>query len=268
MINQTQTIRANYLLVGPPGVGKTAKVKASYPFTHVELLSSYVREDAKGSIYRDPMDESLERRTVPAWYRELCAKAREVNPLGQRVCLLLDELDKADRDTANTLLSCLDSRAFFGERLPDNVDIVACANTTDAGGSDGISEPMISRFVVVPTQPDVATWARLSRQRYANVPQAAQIISLVETRAMPIYDTHGDLGQLTYRVTSPRTYWLYLDHLVPGAMPPWVKDLNSVANGLLTPRVASMISALTEPSFDNAFAAASKMGQKRGVILP
>lgn len=216
------------LLVGAPGVGKTARVKAHFGHAEIVLTSTLVEEDIGGLPYREG---AYDYRTIPAIFRRL----NEASAAGQTTVLFLDELDKARRSVADTLLTLVASRQVGNAKLPDDTCIVAAANPPEFGGGDGISEAMGSRFSIVNYVPDIAAWADWASTQLAGASRA--IIDAVRKGKMPIFDITGE--GLERRITSPRTLTLALraiDRLGPDNV-----AVETLINGLLTPAVASQM---------------------------
>jgi len=185
----------NLLLVGHPGVGKTAAVEAEYSGRLVKiLLSSMVEEDIAGLPWRENFEE---RRTKPKFIKdlEMVAEGGE-----GKICLFLDEIDKARQEVADTLLTLLQSRKIWDWHLPSCCDIVAAANPPETGGGEGVSEPMLSRFAVVEFKPNPIKWAKWCNDTY---PKYRRIAELVKAGEIPLFDTAGE--GLEMRTLSPRT---------------------------------------------------------------
>lgn len=190
----------NVLLVGFPGVGKTAVVEANYGSAMVKLLvSSCVEEDIAGLPYREG---TRERRTKPKFLEDLDQVAAE-HP---QVCLFLDELDKARQEVADTLLTLVWSRRIGDWALPTNCRIIAAANPVEFGGGNGISEPMRSRFIIHDFIPDKDKWADWCEVAYPQMPHIAQA---VRTGELPMYYEHGE--GYDKRTASPRTYQMAME---------------------------------------------------------
>lgn len=203
------------LYVGPPGVGKTAHVRAEFDHVEVLLASALTEEDIAGLPYRD---EATERRTIPAWLTRL----HDAHDAGKTTCLFLDELDKARREVADTLLTLVQSRCVGTSCLPAPTAIRAAANPPEWGGGDGISQPMQSRFAVIQYVPNVAKWCEWARSQF---PRSHSIIARVECGEAPFMEAIGE--GYAWRLTCPRTWALALQAHEAGRA--------ELVQGLLTP---------------------------------
>lgn len=214
--------RVPVLYVGAPGIGKTAKILAQYDFAEVLLLSGKNEESLTGLPYRDG---EMERYTVPQAIERLQAHAAQ-HPDQTRV-LFLDELDKARREVADTILSLIQNPELFG--IPAGTAILAAANPPEWGGGDGISKAMQSRFAVVQAAPDVKGWAEWALNAYPGIPAIARCVDRIRNREIPILEENGE--DYEWRLTCPRTIERAWQALLDG-MPDLVP-------GLLTPNAAS-----------------------------
>lgn len=231
--------RVNKLLIGPPGIGKTAHVRAQYAYTEVLLLSSCTEDDIAGLPY---LQEGREMRTKPHWLERLLTKAEELP--GERICLFLDELDKARREVADTLLTLVTHPHTYG--LGSQVDIIAAANPPEWGGGDGISKPMLSRFAVIPFVPNVQFLCEYLREKF---PGAEGFLRLLACGELPIFDMVGE--GLDTRITCPRTIEMALQARDE-------KDREAIVTGLLTPNVAqTFLTEVCKKSLDAVFVGAS-----------
>lgn len=225
------TTRPPTLWIGPPGVGKTAGAAArlrgyhgipSGSPVHVEVLlaSACVAEDIAGIPVAV---DGNEVRLVQPWLVRL----REAAARGMPTLLFLDELDKARRDVADTLLTLVASRhTAAGEALPAGTVIEAAANPPEWGGGDGISMPMLSRFCVRQFAIDPV----IVRDRVAALGAVgAAAAAAIDAAEFPLVDAAGE--GLDWRLTCPRT--LELACMTGGTA--------DELSGLLTPVAASAI---------------------------
>jgi MoxR-like ATPase len=242
----------NKLLIGPPGVGKTATIKEQYDYTEILLLSSCTEDDISGLPY---IDGGREMRAPPHWLERLRQASRGLGD-GERACLFLDELDKARREVADTLLTLVVSPERYG--LSDRVDIVAAANPPEWGGGDGVSRPMMSRFSIVRFTPDVQAVCAYLERTY---PEAKKFIDDLRSGDVPIFDHAGE--GYDARISCPRTIEMALQAQRSGCGP-------EVISGLLTANVAHafMISCAPPAAGDTraqhrVFARAREVHKKR-----
>lgn len=214
------------LYIGMPGIGKTAKIHQQYDYVEVLLASSMTEEDIAGIPYRDGQ---YDVRTVPNAMRNLERAAGE----GKTTALFLDELDKARRSVADTLLTLIASRKVGNTKLPASTDIIAAANPPEWGGGDGISDAMLSRFAAIPVEPIVSEWVSWAKNTY-NDPVTLDIIEAISCGEIPIADLAGE--DLNRRITCPRTLAMALEYISSGQPKPELR-----VRGLLTPATASQV---------------------------
>lgn len=217
------------LLIGAPGVGKTACVQAHFDHAEVVLTSTLVEEDIAGLPYREG---EYDYRTIPSIFRRL----HEASDAGKSTVLFLDELDKARRAVADTLLTLVASRRVGSASLPVSTCIVAAANPPEFGGGDGISDAMLSRFSAIDYVPDVCQWSDWADQQFS-IPEAKRVIASVRTGELVIFDMVGD--GLSRRITTPRTLTMALKSLERNGLDSDAFD--NIVRGLLTPASASQI---------------------------
>jgi hypothetical protein len=248
------------LLIGPPGIGKTERVQSYFDHAEVMLTSTLVEEDIGGLPYREG---EYDYRTIPAMFRRL----EEANTNGKTTVLFLDELDKARRSVADTLLTLIASRKVGSASLPKNTCIVAAGNPPEFGGGDGISEAMLSRFAVVDCEPDILEWCEWAKKNFS--PEIASgVINAIKTGEMPIFDRTGE--GLDKRISSPRTIAMALRAV--GMFSPGSDELSRLVRGLLTPAVASQLLYLVRNQhndvLDVATGSAKRSSLKKSVIQP
>lgn len=217
------------LLIGAPGTGKTARIRAEFDHSEVVLTSTLVEEDIAGLPYREG---NYDFRTIPGIFRRLHDASAE----GKSTVLFLDELDKARRSVADTLLTLVASRRVGNADLPKDTCIVAAANPPEFGGGDGISDAMISRFAVIDYIPEVCQWADWALSQFESV-ASYRVIDAVRTGEMPIFDMTGE--GLSRRITSPRTITMALRSVEQHGGDSEAFD--AIVRGLLTPATASQV---------------------------
>ena len=217
------------LLIGAPGTGKTARVRAHFDHAEVVLTSTLVEEDIAGLPYREG---EYDYRTVPAIFRRLHEAANE----GKSTVLFLDELDKSRRAVADTLLTLIASRRVGNATLPESTCIVAAANPPEFGGGDGISEAMLSRFSAIDYVPDVCEWADWAITNFSSNESRA-VIEAVRNGELAMFDMTGE--GLNRRITSPRTLAMALNAMDMHG--PESHQFDVLIRGLLTPACSSQV---------------------------
>ena len=220
----------NILLVGLPGVGKTAIVEEEYGDKLVKVLvSSMVEEDISGLPYREG---NQEKRTEPLIFKRI----KEASQKGD-CCLFLDELDKGRQEVVDTLLTLVYSRKVGEWELPNNCQIIAACNPPEAGGGEGISEAMQTRFSVVKFEPCVDKFVSWLRKAY---PNAENIAKAVESGELNIMNDAVGEG-LDRRVTNPRTIEMAIN-----AKSNSFATREKIIEGLVAPRAVSFFLTQSE----------------------
>lgn len=219
------------LLVGPPGVGKTASILASYDYCEVVLLSTMSEEDIAGLPYHKG---ATEHRTEPPLFRRL----RENAAKGKKIGLFLDEIDKARREVADTLLTLVASRKVGEWELPAQTDIWAAANPPEWGGGDGVSQAMMSRFSVIEYTPNLQNWVAWATSKFGGSKEALGVISDIASGRAPLLECNGEGWK--WRLTCPRTWELAIGAAVEAAS---IEERKQVVSGLLTPNAATALLA-------------------------
>lgn len=231
------------LMVGAPGVGKTAVVESEYEYVEKVLVSTLTEEDISGLPYRKG---EYDYRTVPALFRRLNDAAQT----GKSTCLFLDELDKARRSVADTLLTLVCSRKVGVAALPSTTDIIAAANPPEFGGGDGISPAMLSRFSVVNYIPNPEQWANWAEEQFSSL-GAKSVISAARSGEFPLLDVAGE--GLQQRITCPRTITYALQVMEEG------KDAENRIKGLLTSASASQMIILWQKIENDVYQRVSRI---------
>lgn len=223
------------LWVGPPGVGKTAKITSAYDYVEIVLLSAMTEEDIMGIPYQI---DGKEQRTQPPLFQRL----HTASAAGKTTALFLDEIDKARREVADTLLTLVASRRVGDHVLPDNCDIVAAANPPEWGGGDGVSQAMQSRFSIRQFTPNVEQWARWFISQWSDTPHAdlaEKVAKLFTSNVVSLMEVSGD--GWNWRLTCPRTVTMAFTGMVATTS---TDDMRDIVFGLLTARTADAMMSL------------------------
>lgn len=146
------------LLWGPPGIGKSGRIKQATDMCNLELgtvyLSTHQPEDISGVFVPDGKNGVKTICTLPQVNR-LVSTGRGV--------LLLDELTCARPAMQGAGLAVVYERYIAGERLPGRIRVLGAANPPeDAAGGWNLAPPMSNRFlhfnIGVPSIDDWSAW--------------------------------------------------------------------------------------------------------------
>ena len=185
------------LLLGPPGIGKTARIKAAFPYVMVIPTSGWSDEDLNGLPYRD---EAIEKRTLPIWYTQLC----EASEIYDRVALFFDEIDKTPISVANTLLTLIEARQHGNIVLPVNCAIVAAANSRGE-----ISDALWERFSKILCEVDFPAVITFLGQKAISDP-AKKFVEGLRSLTLPLVSLTVDVEAEQHRSMIPRTCELFI----------------------------------------------------------
>lgn len=217
------------LLVGAPGVGKTAIVKSVAEQLDYPIVVSH-------PVTSDPTDF----RGLPwmvdgrAAFLPIGDLARLAELDGHRAIWLIDDLGQALGATQAAVMQLVhqDGRALNGFRLPEGVAVVACSNRPqDRAGVGTFLAPLVSRFTTVLTiEPEPVSFVNWAIRHGGFNPLVA---SFLRWKPEYILDQDRPEHSLQQRC-SPRT-WEHVSkllnlgfaeaqliELVPGAITPSV----------------------------------------------
>lgn len=189
--------RSPTLLLGPPGIGKTARVKAHFGHTEVVPTSGWTDDDINGLPFREGEEE---RRTLPPWYTSLV----NASLIHDRVCLFFDEIDKTPVSVANTLLTLIESRRHNSIVLPENCAIVAAANSRGE-----ISQALWERFSKIECAVDFPATIAFLEAKAVSEPAKAFITGLKDL-TLPLLSLTDDQDSEAARSMIPRTCELFI----------------------------------------------------------
>lgn len=145
----------SFMLHGPSGVGKTARVEAiDADLTAVPLWNGVLPEDIVGKVRYADGQTGLpdENKTggvwvAPDWYNELCKKC-EKEPEKKHV-LFIDEVTNA-RPTTQSLIFHITLKKSISPskgKLPDNAVVVLAGNSKEeSGAAYNMPEPLFRRM--------------------------------------------------------------------------------------------------------------------------
>lgn len=186
----------SFMLHGPSGVGKTARVEAIDPdLTAVPLWNGVLPEDVVGKVrYPDgktglPLENEEKQGGVwvaPDWYVELCKKC-EKEPDKKHV-LFIDEVTNA-RPTTQSLIFHITLKKSISPskgKLPDNAVVVLAGNSKDeSGAAYNMPEPLFRRMCghiyLEANVPDWLEWASEKSTKHPEDPGRLNIHPLVSS---------------------------------------------------------------------------------------
>ena len=184
----------SFMLHGPSGVGKTARVEAIDPdLTAVPLWNGVLPEDVVGKV-RYPNgetglpDESKQGGVwvAPDWYNELCKKCKS-EPDKKHV-LFIDEVTNA-RPTTQSLIFHITLKKSISPskgKLPDNAVVVLAGNSKEeSGAAYNMPEPLFRRMCghiyLEANVPDWLEWGSEKSRKHPDDPDRLNIHPLVSS---------------------------------------------------------------------------------------
>lgn len=207
--------REPILVVGSPGIGKSAIVEEAAQAAQADLILSHPvtadPTDAKGLPWK--VDGRDAATFLP--YGELEQAVNATRP----TVWFLDDLGQASPAVQASFMQLLLARRVNGHKLPDCVTFVAATNRRiDRAGVSGVLEPVKSRFVtiveLVANLNDWCMWA------YNEGIDPLQIAFLrMREEFLSKFEPSADLTNSP----SPRT-WRNLDKLAKLSLPPAIEQ--------------------------------------------
>ena len=232
----------NELWIAPPGNGKTQRVLQEYPQAVILLTSSMTEDAVDGIPY---IKDGKEYRAMPPFMQKLWDSHNN----GVKPVLFLDELDKARQSVADTLLSLVQGGYCGAGTLPPETKIIAAVNPPEWGGSDGISEPMVNRFMILDKTLSKAEWFRYMNKKYS---QLRPVLDLLNDQLTTVNSKSEDYLSAS---TTPRSLETAFFMLVTG------EKSKQKYMGLLNSKEAIIFSNLANQLF-NVNKTASSIAKK------
>jgi hypothetical protein len=218
------------LLVGAPGVGKTAIVKAVAQQLDYPLVVSHPVTSDPTDFRGLPWVVEGHASFVPVGDLERLAELREGSGIW-----LIDDLGQALAATQAAVMQLVhqDGRALNGFKLPEGVAVIACSNRAqDRAGVGMFLAPLVSRFTTVLTiEPEPVSFVNWAIRHGGFNPLVA---SFIRWRPEYLLDETRPDHSLEQRC-SPRS-WEHVSRLLDlgfsGA------ELLELVKGAITPSIA------------------------------
>lgn len=157
------------ILVGSPGVGKTASVHALAESMGYELVTLVGSRMDPTDVVGLPKGEQIDVNGTPLWATVNLSPWWQVEILTKKkVILFFDEMGNTSPSTQAALLSFIQDRQFAnGEMVPDETIILAATNPPEEG-ADGyeMSLPTTNRMVWIPFHANLQDWTKGMRNAW------------------------------------------------------------------------------------------------------
>jgi ATPase family associated with various cellular activities (AAA) len=227
ILRKTIPARLPVLLLGAPGVGKTA------------IVNQLAKDLDRSLVVSHPVTTDPTAYSGLPWIVDGRASFLPIGDLarlekldGKPGIWLIDDLGQALATTQAAVMQLVhpDGRALNGFKVPDDVAIIACSNRPqDRAGVGAFLAPLVSRFVTVLTiEPEPVSFVHWAISRGGFNPLVA---SFIRWKPEYLLDRERPAHSLEQQC-SPRT-WEHvsrlldlgfddtqLSHLVPGAITP------------------------------------------------
>lgn len=152
--------KANILLVGNPGVGKSSVINGmADENTNVISFtgSSTYEESINGIPYRDTADNQ-QKYLEPQWLKDMW-EFSDSHKDGYNI-MLIDEFNTAEPQVLKTFLSVLTEKKVPTQArpLPENTVIVAAMNPCNQNNGEELIRPLASRFMTLEIESNIASY--------------------------------------------------------------------------------------------------------------
>ncbi len=209
----------SFMLHGPSGVGKTARVEAIDPdLTAVPLWNGVLPEDVVGKVRYPSGGEALATEenldsgiwVKPDWYNELCKKC-EAEPDKKHV-LFIDEITNA-RPTTQSLIFHITLKKSISPskgKIPDNAVVVLAGNSIDeSGAAYNMPEPLFRRMCGhIHLKADIKDWLEWASENNTKHPEDKERLN-IHPIVSSFVATYGDKAFYTsYDEDEPKEWAL------------------------------------------------------------
>lgn len=179
-------------LMGEPGIGKSSFVEALAEKNSTTCFTIAVNQLAEkadltgGRLVPTPDGKDFAQAFFP--HEEITAAIdyAEAHPQETPI-LFLDEINRAASDLTSAVLTLVTARKIGRKKLPHNLRLVVAGN--DKGNITSMDDASVSRFVLLPVEPDAATLIEILEASGSMNPWVKQILTaqpnLVFSKAEP-----------------------------------------------------------------------------------
>lgn len=155
-------------LIGEAGIGKSSFVEALAVNTDTECYTVPVNQLAEkadltgGRLVPTPDGKDYQQAFYP--HEEINqAIAYAIDNPDKLSYLFLDEINRAGADLTSAVMTMVTSRKIGRKKLPKNLRLIVAGN--DSGNITRLDDAAVSRFVMLPVEPDAATLIELLEKR-------------------------------------------------------------------------------------------------------
>lgn len=183
-------------LMGEPGIGKSSFVEALAEKNSTTCFTIAVNQLAEkadltgGRLVPTSDGKDFAQAFFP--HEEITAAIdyAEAHPQETPI-LFLDEINRAASDLTSAVLTLVTARKIGRKKLPHNLRLVVAGN--DKGNITSMDDASVSRFVLLPVEPDAATLIQILEASGSMNPWVKQILTAQPNRVFSKAEPTGTL---------------------------------------------------------------------------
>lgn len=168
-------------LMGEPGIGKSSFVEALAEKNGTTCFTIAVNQLAEkadltgGRLVPSPDGSEYRQAFFPHEEISAAIEYAEAHP-SENPHLFMDEINRAGADLTSAVLTLVTSRKIGRKKLPENLRLVVAGN--DKGNITSLDDASISRFVLLPVEPDATTLIKLLEDKGTLNPWVKQVLTV------------------------------------------------------------------------------------------
>jgi len=237
-IDASIALGSNLCIIGRRGGGKTAisrqRTHLANKFLCDMNLSCFERPDMAGFPRLSNLADEFIQYILPMKFKELLT--------GDRRCvLLLDEVDKAERELFAPLLTIVQERSLNGRLFPNLDCVIMTGNLPSEGGSRPIA-PLLDRTEKYLLEATADVWLEWAARPGSNIHPS--IIKIIHDHPGLLYDSTDH--QHYYGSASPRSW-------TNGSTMLHFAEANGWDKKLITQKIAGFVGKLAGKEFELYF---------------